>query len=92
MKVYKVKMESGYKWLLRGDFAQSASCLTACFDPHEDDLIWQGTPYQVADASHSQYDAAKRVYRYFADLAVIDGAWQHDDDDDEVNEVEEEAE
>ena len=77
MKDYKVKMESGYEWLLRGDFAQSASPLTACFDPHEDDLIWQGTPYQVADASHSQLNAAKLAYEYF------------DDDGDEVNEVEE---
>jgi len=82
MKIYKVKMESGYEWLLRGDFAQSASTLEACFESdgvpkYEDDLIWQGTPYQVADAGHNQLNAAKLVYSYL------------DDDDDKVEEVEE---
>tara|TARA_R100001143_G_scaffold36826_1_gene34298 strand:- start:42 stop:320 length:279 start_codon:yes stop_codon:yes gene_type:complete len=91
MKIYKVTMKSGYEWLLRGDFSQSASPLTACFDPREDDLIWQGTPYQVADASHSQYDAAKLVYEYFDTMRSMMGYEYFDDDGDEVNEVEEEA-
>lgn len=79
MKIYKVTMKSDYEWLMCGDFAQSASTLMACFDFHEDDLLgatgscnWQSTPYQVADAKHSQYDAAGFVYGYFADWGDVD--------------------
>tara|TARA_R110001583_G_scaffold6801_1_gene34234 strand:+ start:211 stop:534 length:324 start_codon:yes stop_codon:yes gene_type:complete len=97
VRTHKVTMKSGYEWLLRGDFTQSASFLTACFDPHEDDLTWQETPSirQLRGGSGwllTPLIAAKRVYRYFDaknyTIAELE-AWRRRIDDDEVNEVNE---
>tara|TARA_R100001163_G_scaffold57751_1_gene45769 strand:- start:169 stop:474 length:306 start_codon:yes stop_codon:yes gene_type:complete len=80
--IYNVEMESGYKWRLvvcnDNGLAEASANLKADFFDNLEEL--QGTPYQTADARHSEYEAATLVWQYFAE--------DEDEEDDEVESVE----
>lgn len=50
----------GYRLTIRGDFAQASSPISARWNDGE----WFGTPFQVADAQHSEYAACLLVARW----------------------------
>ena len=74
---YRVTLTDGQQFLMRGDFVQAASRLEANF--HSDPDSWQGSPFQVADARHSQEMAAELLAKHFAegeDDCVTVGSWR----------------
>jgi hypothetical protein len=46
------------------DFSQASSNITVGFDHGDDELNWQPTPFQVADARHSRREAERLLAGY----------------------------
>jgi hypothetical protein len=63
---HRVTMKSGAKFTMRADFSQSSSSISAAFRDPKDADSYQLTPFQVGDASHNFWRAAKMVWDYFA--------------------------
>lgn len=59
--IYEFKSGRGERLWIQADFAQASSQLR--FSWHGPDE-WQGSPFQVADASHRPLEACKLVARW----------------------------
>lgn len=64
MATYRVTLTDGQKFLMSANLTQAADPICANFHGGEKD--WQSTPFQTADARHSDMRAAELVAKYFA--------------------------
>ena len=65
MTTYKATLEDGQTFHFTADLVEASGQIWANFHDLDDDA-WQVTPFQTADANHSQMRAAELLAEYFA--------------------------
>lgn len=86
MNTYKVTLEDGQVFMMSGNFAEASAGICVNFHDPSDDNDWQPTPYQTADARHSEFQAAELLAKHYAtddddciDVESVDNLGQQQD-------------
>lgn len=64
---YLVTLTDGQQFRMSANLAEASAPIQVSFPDQDDDgPVWQGTPFQTADARHSDHAAAALCAEYFS--------------------------